>query len=141
VRRWILIAAAVATAATALAATAGAQSAPELSQGTAVVAESSQPPELATIEVTRASVSPTGMVGPRFAEGFVAYKPSVTAQREALLLDEREMKRPASRNNAALIVVGLSAMVLGSIVDDDAGSVLVLGGAGVTLYGLWQYLK
>lgn len=142
VRRWILIAATVATAAAALASAAGAQSAP--SQIVSVEAESITSLEPTAVEATSTTPARTNTVsavGPRLTEGLVAYKPAVTSQLEALTANEREMKRPASRNNAALIVVGLSAMVIGSIVDDDAGSIIVLGGAGVTLYGLWQYLK
>jgi hypothetical protein len=144
VRRWILIAAALATAAAALASAAGAQSAPDQTQADAVVAQSNTHPESATVETTPAAMpraSTTAPIGPRVQDGLVTYKPAVSAHVEALTMNERERMRPASRNNAALIVVGLSAMVIGSIVDDDAGSIIVLGGAGLTIYGLWQYLR
>lgn len=144
VRRWFFIAATVATAAAVFTSVAGAQSAPEQLSAVAIVAESDQRAEAAaaTGAVTsseRASLPTT--VGPRLNDGLVTYKPAVTSQFEALTANEREMNRPASRRSAALIVVGLSAMVIGSFVDDDAGSIIVLGGAGVTLYGLWQYLR
>jgi hypothetical protein len=144
VRRWLLIAAALATATAALASAAGAQSAPEQAQAAAIVAESNlhlgtQTGEAVPAALSRAST--TAPVGPRVSDGLVTYKPAVSAQAEALTTNERERMRPASRNNAALIVVGLSAMVIGSIVNDDVGSIIVLGGAGLTIYGLWQYLK
>lgn len=146
VRRWILIAATVATAAAAFTSLAGAQSAPEQALAMSVGTETDQQPEVAaasvgTLAATARVVSSSAPAGPRLHDGLVAYKPAVTSQFEALAANEREMNRPASRRSAALIVVGLSAMVIGSFVDDDAGSIIVLGGAGVTLYGLWQYLK
>ena len=52
---------------------------------------------------------------------------------------------PATRKNLgeakAEMIVGGAAFVLGALMDNDAGSVLMLGGAVVGLYGLWNYLK
>ncbi len=144
VRRWILIAAAIATAAAAVTSVAGAQATPDQASAGTLVSESDQRAETAAVtrtELADARTSSSTSFGPRLNEGLVSYKPAVTSQFEALTANEREMNRPASRRSAALIVVGLSAMVIGSFVDDDAGSIIVLGGAGVTLYGLWQYLK
>jgi hypothetical protein len=41
----------------------------------------------------------------------------------------------------AEMIVGGAAFVAGALMDNDAGSVLMLGGAVVGLYGLWNYLK
>jgi hypothetical protein len=52
---------------------------------------------------------------------------------------------PASSRNLgeakAEMIVGSAAFVAGALMDNDAGSVLMLGGAIVGLYGLWNYLK
>jgi hypothetical protein len=39
------------------------------------------------------------------------------------------------------MIVGGAAFVLGAIMDNDAGSILMVGGAILGLYGLWNYLK
>ena len=41
----------------------------------------------------------------------------------------------------AQMIVGAAAFVAGALIDNDAGTVLMLGGAVVGLYGLWNYLK
>ena len=43
--------------------------------------------------------------------------------------------------NTALMIVGGAALIVGSIIGGDAGSLIMIGGAGVGLYGLWQYLR
>lgn len=52
---------------------------------------------------------------------------------------------PSSSQNLgeakAEMIVGGAAFVAGALMDNDAGSVLMLGGAIVGLYGLWNYLK
>ena len=53
----------------------------------------------------------------------------------------RQDERPGLRRNVALIAVGLASIAIGSAVDDGAGTVLVLGGAGLSLYGLYQILR
>jgi hypothetical protein len=42
---------------------------------------------------------------------------------------------------AALMLVGLATILVGTIVDDDAGTVLILSGAGIGLYGLYRWLQ
>ena len=49
----------------------------------------------------------------------------------------------AGRNsgNVALMIVGGAALIIGSIIDGDAGTIVMVGGGVIGLYGLWQYLK
>ncbi|MES2523573.1 MAG: hypothetical protein V4617_12790 [Gemmatimonadota bacterium] len=47
----------------------------------------------------------------------------------------------ATRTNTALMIVGAAAIVLGAAVGDEAGTVLIIGGAGVGLYGLYRLLN
>lgn len=46
-----------------------------------------------------------------------------------------------TRTNTALMIVGAAAIVLGAAVGDEAGTVLIIGGAGVGLYGLYRLLN
>lgn len=41
----------------------------------------------------------------------------------------------------ALMVVGGAALIVGAIIGDDPGTVIMVGGAIVGLYGLYQYLQ
>jgi hypothetical protein len=41
----------------------------------------------------------------------------------------------------ALMVVGGAALVVGAIIGDDPGTIIMVGGAIVGLYGLYQYLQ
>ena len=42
--------------------------------------------------------------------------------------------------NIGLMIVGGAAIVTGAVVGGSAGTVLVVGGAAVGLYGLWRYV-
>ena len=42
---------------------------------------------------------------------------------------------------SAMMVVGLAGMVAGAVIGDDAGTVLMLAGAGVGLLGLYNYMR
>jgi len=74
------------------------------------------------------------------------------ARASALTLSARDSARsymPAplprqdntSRNNTALMLVGVAGVVLGAAVGGDAGTVLIIGGAGVGLFGLYRFLN
>jgi hypothetical protein len=41
----------------------------------------------------------------------------------------------------ALMIVGAAALVTGAIIGDDPGTIIMVGGAVVGLYGLYQYLQ
>lgn len=51
------------------------------------------------------------------------------------------LRRETTRTNTALMIVGAAAVILGAAVGDDAGTVLIIGGAGVGLYGLYRFLN
>jgi hypothetical protein len=46
-----------------------------------------------------------------------------------------------TRANTAMIIVGAAAVVLGAAVGDQAGTVLIIGGAGIGLFGLYRLLN
>jgi len=41
----------------------------------------------------------------------------------------------------ALMVVGGAALIVGAIIGDDPGTIIMVGGAVIGLYGLYQYLQ
>jgi hypothetical protein len=48
--------------------------------------------------------------------------------------------RTSNRNAVALMIVGGAALVIGAVIGDDAGTLVMLGGAAVGLYGLYMFL-
>ena len=43
--------------------------------------------------------------------------------------------------DVALMVVGVGAMIAGALVGKTAGTIIIIGGAGMALYGLYNYLE
>lgn len=48
--------------------------------------------------------------------------------------------RANTANNRALIVVGAAGLLVGAIVGGDAGTIVMLGSAGIGLFGLYRLL-
>ncbi len=46
-----------------------------------------------------------------------------------------------TRTNTALMLVGLGTLLVGAAVGDDAGTVLIVGGAVIGFYGLYRFLN
>jgi hypothetical protein len=79
--------------------------------------------------VARAAAGPTvarAAVGVRAATGAPAKTPPKFAE---------------TRRNKAMMIVGGAALIVGAIIDKPAGTIIMLGGAGVGLYGLYKYLE
>lgn len=49
--------------------------------------------------------------------------------------------RPHEGQDVALMVVGVGAMIVGALVGDTPGTIIVIGGAGMALFGLYHYLE
>jgi len=49
--------------------------------------------------------------------------------------------RPHAGQDVALMVVGAGAMIVGAIVGDTPGTIILIGGAAMALYGLYHYLE
>jgi cytochrome c biogenesis protein CcdA len=49
--------------------------------------------------------------------------------------------RPRAGQDVALMAVGVGAMIVGALVGDTAGTIIIIGGAGVALFGLYHYLE
>lgn len=86
----------------------------------------------------RADSSTTSSVerGPTLASARVASHAVSTPRGAPPLIQNRR----SSRNSVALMVVGGAALVIGAVIGDDAGTLVMLGGAAVGLYGLYLFL-
>lgn len=49
--------------------------------------------------------------------------------------------RPHAGQDVALMAVGVGAMIVGAIVGDTPGTIIVIGGAAMALFGLYHYLE
>lgn len=50
-------------------------------------------------------------------------------------------RRSGVDHNVVLMIVGVGAMVAGSVIDGTAGTVFLVGGAVIGLYGLFNFLQ
>lgn len=46
-----------------------------------------------------------------------------------------------TKQNEAMMIVGGVALIVGAIIGDTPGQIIMIGGAGIGLYGLYQYLQ
>jgi hypothetical protein len=51
------------------------------------------------------------------------------------------LARPRAGQDVAMMAVGAGAMIVGALVGDTAGTIILIGGAAVALYGLYHYLE
>lgn len=51
-----------------------------------------------------------------------------------------QLRRGAGQD-VAFMVVGVGAMVAGAIIGDTAGTIILIGGAAMALWGLYNYLE
>lgn len=50
-------------------------------------------------------------------------------------------RREPTQQNKAMMIVGGAALLAGAIIGKDAGTIVMIGGAGLGLWGLWKYLE
>jgi hypothetical protein len=48
---------------------------------------------------------------------------------------------PATGNSPAMMIVGGVALLVGAVVGGDAGTIIMVGGGVLGLFGLWNYLR
>jgi hypothetical protein len=94
-------------------------------------------PSLASATPRDSVPAPQG--GPRIERTATAFRnPSAPADTSAVAL---QRSRGDVSKPVAIMLVGGAAIVLGSVVDNDVGELIVIGGVVAVLYGLYQYLK
>jgi hypothetical protein len=106
-----------------------------------VLPSSSGAQELAIQSVTPVTtpVAAPAAAGPTMdgaAIGFQQREQQATGQRMVVLAQARR-----GTNSTALMIVGGAAFVAGALIDGDAGTLIMVGGAAIGLYGLYLYLQ
>ena len=113
------------------------------SSDVAAVAPVPQPalqPSLATGDAAVAP-RPSADLGPTMDAAGVGARPYAAAHSagdEALATMRR---RSSVSHSEALMIVGGAAFVAGALIGGDAGTIVMVGGAAVGLYGLYLYLQ
>ena len=88
-----------------------------------------------------APAAPRALVGPAIAAEAVAARP-LPAPRSSDDSALAPMRRRAQFSQGqTLMIVGGAAFVAGALIGDDAGTIVMIGGAAVGLYGLYLYLQ
>ena len=80
--------------------------------------------------------SNTDVRGPRLANARVALHAASAPIGAAPVIQNRS----SNRNSVALMAVGGAALLVGAVIGDDAGTIVMLGGAVIGLYGLYLFL-
>ena len=52
-----------------------------------------------------------------------------------------QVVRPHAGQDVALMAVGVGAMIVGALVGDTPGTIILIGGAAMALFGLYHYLE
>lgn len=119
---------------------------PQAESPASAPASAPAPAPLAAMTATDAATRDSH--GPRAPQALVNYARVTSGTSVALavnsvpLPEERQDDRSSLRRHLALMAVGVGAMLIGTeLVDGGSGTVLVLGGAGLSLYSLYQILQ
>ena len=90
-----------------------------------------------------APVSPASQIGPTMQSASVALqRPSVALTETAAASALAAQRRNAGLGQAqAMMIVGGAAILVGAIVGDSPGQIIMIGGAVVGLVGLYKYLQ
>jgi hypothetical protein len=125
-----------------LAITAGATMALPLSaQAPAPLALSTVPPSSVILDHQTNSSVATPVAGPRrdgLKAGLRADEARRTSEAPPALMQERHK---AVGTPLALMVVGVAGLLTGAIVGDTPGTIIMVGGAVIGLWGLFQFLQ
>jgi hypothetical protein len=94
----------------------------------------SVPRDSASPTTTQGSASVTAVRGPSTSSARVAAQ-TISTSNGAPVFQDKKPKR-----SVAFMVVGGAALVVGAVIGDDAGTIVMLGGAAIGLYGLYRFL-
>ncbi|HEU4746981.1 MAG TPA: hypothetical protein VFS56_00660 [Gemmatimonadaceae bacterium] len=76
--------------------------------------------------------------GPTVQSAAVGFRATTDDNRP---LKTAQVLRRGAGQDVALMVVGVGAMIAGAIIGDTAGTIILIGGAAMALYGLYNYLE
>ena len=83
---------------------------------------------------------PTSVKGPTVQAASIGFRLNEAKVDGATKVTASPINRHQGQD-VALMAVGVGAMVVGAIVGHQAGTIIIIGGAAVALYGLYHYLE
>ena len=85
---------------------------------------------------SEANPLPSVTRGPTRESARVAMHPAETRRGAPPVFQNKK----SNKNAVAMMIVGGAALVIGAVIGNDAGTIVMLGGAGIGLYGLYLFL-
>src|SRR4051812_10684937 len=85
-------------------------------------------------------ITPTPPAGPTLQSAAVGFRASDAKVNASTKLTASPV-RPHAGQDVALMVVGVGAMIVGALVEHTAGTIIIIGGAAMALFGLYHYLE
>lgn len=79
--------------------------------------------------------------GPTLQAAAVGFRVNEVKVDASTKVTAAQVRRGAAGQDVALMVVGVGAMIVGALVGDTAGTIILIGGAAMALYGLYNYLE
>ena len=95
----------------------------------------SVPGDSVSAMTTPGSASVAAVRGPSTSSARVAAHAISTSRGASPVFQDKKPKR-----SVVFMIVGGAALVVGAVIGDDAGTIVMLGGAAIGLYGLYRYL-
>jgi hypothetical protein len=82
----------------------------------------------------------TAPVGPTLQSAAIGFKVSDSKVDGSTKVNAAPT-RPRAGQDVALMAVGVGAMIVGALVGETAGTIILIGGAAMALFGLYHYLE
>lgn len=79
--------------------------------------------------------------GPTVAAASVAVQALPASSADASAEAAAMQSRAGLGQSRALMFVGLATLIAGAVIGGDAGTIIMVAGAGIGLWGLYQYLQ
>jgi hypothetical protein len=89
--------------------------------------------------ITRSAPDPLALVSPARTPTWVTAAAAVPASTR--VATARTFFAPQSSESAAMMIVGGAAMLVGAIIADKPGTILMVSGGVLGLVGLWRYAR
>ena len=97
---------------------------------------------LAVLPATsRAQSSRLPSTGPTIQAAAVGFHATDTKVNASTKVTAAPLVARHQGQDVALMAVGVGAMIAGALIGDTAGTIILIGGAAVALFGLYHYLE
>ena len=79
--------------------------------------------------------------GPTLQSAAVGFKINEASANASTAVTAAPLVRRHAGQDVALMAVGVGAMIVGAVVGGTAGTIVIIGGAAMALFGLYHYLE